>query len=94
MIVSLLQKTEEDDSAKWSCQVISVDGMETAGHTCVATYAMEAVVTQVIPCKQALPDFVAFVSFSMELGKVKMCLYACPGNKMHNHKGVETIYPN
>ena len=93
MVVSLLQKTEEDDSAKQSCQVISVndDEMETAGHTCVATYAMEAMVAQVIPCKRALPDFVAFVSFSTELGKVKMCLYACPENKMHDHKAT---YPN
>lgn len=56
----------------------------TVKHTCVATYAREAVVTRVIPCIRALPDLVAFVSFSTELGEVKMCLYACPlPNKMY-----------
>ena len=45
--------------------------------TCVATYAREAVVTRVIPCIRALPDLVAFTSFSTELGEVKMCLKAC-----------------
>ena len=75
--MSLLQKTEEDNNAKQSCQVINVnnDGMETAGCICVATYAMEAVVVRVIPCRRALPDFVAFISFSMELGKVKKIRY-------------------
>ena len=94
--MSLLQKTEEDDNAKRSCQVINVndDGMETAGRTCVATYAMEAVVGRVIPCRRALPDFVAFVSFSTELGEVKMCLYACSRNKVHDHKEIGTMYPN
>lgn len=46
--------------------------------TCVAMYAREAVVTRVIPCSRALPDLVAFTSFSTELGEVKMCLNACP----------------
>lgn len=40
----------------------------------VATYAMEAAVTLVIPCMRAFPDRVAFGSFSTELGDVKMCL--------------------
>ena len=31
----------------------------------------------VIPCIQALPDWVALVSFSTELGDVNMCLNAC-----------------
>ena len=47
-------------------------------------YAREAVVIGVIPCRQALPDLVVFVSFSTELGEVKMCLYACSlCNKMY-----------
>jgi hypothetical protein len=37
-------------------------------------YAIEALVTFVIPWMRAFPDRVAFGSFS--LGDVKMCLYA------------------
>jgi hypothetical protein len=37
---------------------------------------MEAFVTRVIPWIRALPDLVAFASFSTELGEVKMNLKA------------------
>ena len=37
-------------------------------------YAMDAGVTLVIPCRQALPEQVALASFSAELGEVKTCL--------------------
>jgi len=54
------------------------------GCSITAMYARKAIVTWVIPCRRALPDLVAFISFSMELGEVKMCLYACPlRNKMY-----------
>lgn len=46
-------------------------------HTCVAAYAMEALVTPVIPCMRAFPDLVALASLSAELGDVKMCLNVC-----------------
>ena len=42
--------------------------------TWVATYAIDPAVTWVIPWIRALPDLVAFGSFSTELGDVKMCL--------------------
>lgn len=45
-------------------------------HTCVAVYAMEALVTRVMPCIRALPDRVALQSFSTELGEVNICLKA------------------
>jgi hypothetical protein len=44
--------------------------------TCVAMYAMEAVVTEVMPWMRALPDRVALTSFSTELGEVNTCLNA------------------
>ena len=44
--------------------------------TCIATYAKEAVVAQVILCIWAFPDLIAFTSFSTELGDVKICLNA------------------
>ncbi len=44
--------------------------------TCVAAYAIDAVVTLVIPWMRAFPDLVAFVSLSTELGEVKICLNA------------------
>ena len=40
----------------------------------MATYEMDALVTWVIPCIQALPDLVAFTALSTELGEVKMNL--------------------
>jgi len=43
-------------------------------HTCVATYAKEAVVARVIPWIRAFPDLVDLASFSTELGEVKICL--------------------
>jgi len=42
--------------------------------TWVATYAIDGIVTCVIPWIRALPDRVALGSFSTELGEVKMCL--------------------
>ena len=39
-------------------------------------YAMDAAVTFVIPCRQALPEQVALASLSTELGDVKTCLKA------------------
>ena len=59
-------------------------------------YAREAVVMRVIPCSQALPDLVAFTSFSTELGEVKMCLNACPLriNLYTSHEGMDTAHPN
>ena len=44
--------------------------------TCIAVYAIEALVTQVMPCICAFPDHVALESFSTELGEVNMCLKA------------------
>lgn len=37
---------------------------------------MEAVVTAVMPWMRALPDRVALISFSTELGEVNICLNA------------------
>jgi hypothetical protein len=75
--VSVLQKTDEDDSAKRSCHVVSCKLIELRRkHTWVAIYAKEAVVVRVIPCIRAFPDLVAFTSFSTELGDVKICLNA------------------
>jgi hypothetical protein len=37
-------------------------------------YAMEAMVTQFMPWRRALPDRVALGSLSTELGEVKTCL--------------------
>jgi len=81
--VSVLQKTEKDVRAKRRCYMISgVITEHTVECTCVATYAREPAEMAVIPWSRALPDLVAFTSFSTELGEVKMCLYACPlGNK-------------
>ena len=44
--------------------------------TCVAVYAIEALVTQVMPCIHAFPDHVALQSFLSELGEVNICLKA------------------
>jgi hypothetical protein len=46
----------------------------TKSHTWVAIYAIDAGVTRVIPWIRALPDRVALVSFSTELGDVNTCL--------------------
>ena len=74
--------TVQNGAAWWL--VVERRNRVTAKCTCVTMYAREAVVMWVIPCRQALPDLVAFVSFSMELSEVKMCLYACPlRNKMY-----------
>ena len=48
-----------------------------SNNTCVAMYAIEALVTPVMPCMRAFPDLVALVSLSTELGDVKMCLNVC-----------------
>ena len=45
----------------------------------MATYAIEGMVTRVIPCMRALPARVAVGSLSTELGDVNMCLYAWRG---------------
>jgi len=75
--VSVLQKTDEDDSAKRSCHIVSCKLIELwQKHTWVAIYAKEAVVVRVIPCIRAFPDLVALTSFSTELGEVKTCLNA------------------
>ena len=77
MEVSVLQKTDEDDSVKRSYHIISCKPMELRRKlTWVAIYAKEAVVVRVIPCIRAFPDLVAFTSFSTELGEVKICLNA------------------
>ena len=74
--------TVQNGAAWWSA--VERQNRVPAECTCVAMYAREAIVTWVIPCRRALPDLVAFVSFSIELGEVKMCLYACPlCNKMY-----------
>ena len=39
-------------------------------------YAIDADVMEVIPWIRALPDRVALVALSTELGEVNMCLYA------------------
>jgi len=39
-------------------------------------YVIDADVTEVIPWIRALPDRVALVALSTELGEVNMCLYA------------------
>ena len=44
--------------------------------TCIAVYAIEALVTRVMPCIHAFLDRVALESFSTELGEVNMCLKA------------------
>ena len=67
------RKTVQSGAAIWSGAWNGVTGK----HTCVATYAKEAVVTRVIPCMRAFPDLVALTSFSTELGEVKICLNAC-----------------
>ena len=77
MEVSVLQKTDEDDSAKRSCHIVSRKLIEIGWkYTWVAIYAKDAVVVRVIPCIRAFPDLVAFTSFSTELGEVKICLNA------------------
>lgn len=43
-------------------------------HTWVATYANEAMVTDVMPWIRAFPERVALGSLSTELGEVKICL--------------------
>lgn len=50
--------------------------INSAHHTCVATYAMDAGVTFTIPWIRALPDLVARGSLSTELGEVNINLYA------------------
>ena len=46
--------------------------------TCVATYATDPLIADVIPWIQALQDLVALgLSKSTELREVKICLYAC-----------------
>jgi len=45
-------------------------------HTCIVTYAKEAIVARVIPYIQAFLDLVAFTFFSTEWGDVKICLNA------------------
>jgi hypothetical protein len=57
--------------------IVRVEIWYREGCTCVATYAIEAVVTDFMPWIRALPDRVAFGSFSTELGDVKICLNAC-----------------
>jgi hypothetical protein len=44
------------------------------GHTCVAMYAIDESVMEVIPWIRAFPERVALGSFSTELGEVNMCL--------------------
>ena len=44
--------------------------------TCIAVYAIEALVTQVMPCICTFPDRVALQSFLTELGEVNICLKA------------------
>ena len=52
--------------------------MEVKVRTCVATYAIEAGVTEVMLWMRALPDLVALdPPFSTELGDVKIYLKAC-----------------
>ena len=43
-------------------------------HTWVAMYTIDVSIMLIIPCKQALSEYVGLVSFSMELGEVKTCL--------------------
>lgn len=43
-------------------------------HTCVAMYAIDGAVTWVIPWIRALPDLVALLMLSTELGDVNTCL--------------------
>lgn len=75
--MSVLQKTDEDDSTKQSCHIVSHKLIELQQkHIWVAIYAKEAVMVWVISCIWAFLDLVAFTSFSTELGEVKICLNA------------------
>ena len=56
--------------------VVEMPDEKWKGDTCVAMYAMEPGVTQVIPWRRAFPDLVAFGSLSTELGDVNTCLNA------------------
>ena len=78
--MSDLQNTDDDDRAKRTClKQWRISGcIDGADQECpwVAMYAMEDVVTEVMPWMQALPDRVALTSFSTELGEVNTCLNA------------------
>jgi hypothetical protein len=60
-----------------STQVSSKSEMSIIGHTWVATYASDGMVTFFIPWIRAFPDLVARGSLSTELGDVNICLNAC-----------------
>jgi hypothetical protein len=49
-------------------------------------------VTHVMPWIRALPDLVAFTSFSTELGEVKICLKAW-GNVVNKKREIDAYEP-
>ena len=81
MTVSVLEKTGDELSANRTCstreQKQIFQNNDRKPFTWVATYAIEAAVTLVMPWIRALPDRVALGSLSTELGEVDICLYAC-----------------
>ena len=84
MEVSVLQKTDEEHNAKCNCNTVSQKYYgTTTKDTCIATYAKEAVMAQVIPWIQAFLDLVDLASFSTELGKVKIYLNVYVGRNKH-----------
>lgn len=80
MTVSVQEKPGEDNSANLTYSLIYIhqdrSTKETKKFTWVAIYVVNAGVTWVIPCICAFPECMALGSFSMELGEVKICLYA------------------
>lgn len=82
MVVSFRLKTLDEDSANRAYHgelILKKDstGRRSNTYTCVAAYAMEPLVTPVMPCIRAFPDLVALASLSTELGEVNMCLNVC-----------------
>lgn len=78
-MVSFLLNTFDEHSANLACMTRVLiyhrpQRVCTRNCTCVATYAIDARVTQVMPCIRAFPDLVALASRSTELGDVKICL--------------------
>ena len=45
--------------------------------TCIETYAIAPIVTEVMPWSSPLPRFVAFASASAALGHMNICLSPC-----------------
>jgi hypothetical protein len=74
---SVLEKTGDELRAKRTYRrrrLAKCNGIKREPDTCVAMYAIDESVMQVIPWIRAFPERVALGSFSTELGEVNICL--------------------